>query len=199
MTRSELRSAARGLWWLLLARGILTIIFGLFALFAPGTALLALVIVFAVYAVLDGVMAITLGLRHRRAEAHWGWHIAQGVISVLAGIVAFAWPGVTVLAILFVIAFWSIVNGVAATAESFTMRKRGSRDWGWTLARGILSVLLGIVLIAQPGPGLLTLLWLVGTFCLILGIIIVLWAVRLRAVARALITDTTSGPPPHAP
>jgi uncharacterized membrane protein HdeD (DUF308 family) len=118
-------------------------------------------------------------------------------VSVI-GIVAFAWPGVTVLAILFVIAFWSIVNGVAATAESFTMRKRGSPDWGWTLARGILSVLLGIVLIAQPGAGLLTLLWLVGTFCLIFGIIIVLWAFRLRALARTLTTDTRSGPPPRA-
>ena len=151
MTTYEPQAAVRGVWWLVLIRGILAILFGLFALFAPGTALLALVFVFGAYAIIDGITAIIAGVRHRKGESHWGWQVFQGVVSVIAGIIAFTWPGVTVLAILFVIAFWSIISGIAQIVESFTMRKRGLSSWGWTLAGGIVSVLFGIVLLASPG------------------------------------------------
>jgi uncharacterized membrane protein HdeD (DUF308 family) len=180
MTTYEPQAAVRGVWWLVLIRGILAILFGLFALFAPGTALLALVLVFGAYAIIDGITAIIAGIRHRKDESHWGWQVFQGVVSLIAGIIAFVWPGVTVLAILFVIAFWSIIGGVAQIVESFTMRKRGLSSWGWTLAGGIVSVLFGIVLLAWPGAGLITLLWLVGVFALVFGVIFVVWALRLR-------------------
>jgi uncharacterized membrane protein HdeD (DUF308 family) len=183
MTRSDLENAAGGLWWLVLLRGILAILFGLFALFAPATALLALVFVFGAYAILDGITAVVTGVRHRKSEGHWVWTVVQGVISIAAGIVAFVWPGVTVLAILFVIAFWLIVSGIAEIMQSFQMRKRASRTWGWMLAAGIISVLFGIALIVQPSAGLLTLLWLVGAYAVVFGVIIVVWAFRLRGAA----------------
>jgi uncharacterized membrane protein HdeD (DUF308 family) len=185
MTTYEPQAAVRGVWWLVLIRGILAILFGLFALFAPGTALLALVFVFGAYAIIDGITAIIAGVRHRKGESHWGWQVFQGVVSVIAGIIAFTWPGVTVLAILFVIAFWSIISGVAQIVESFTMRKRGLSSWGWTLAGGIVSVLFGIVLLAWPGTGLITLLWLVGVFAIVFGVIFVVWALRLRKAPAA--------------
>jgi len=184
---ADLTAAVRGLWWLVLLRGILAILFGLFALFAPGTALLALVFVFGAYAILDGVTALFLGVRHRKEDPHWVWHLVQGVVSVLAGIIAFAWPGVTVLAILFVIAFWSIVGGIAEVAESFMMRKRGGEGWGWVLAAGIVSVLFGIVLLVSPSAALITLLWLVGVYAIVVGVIIVVWAVRLRRAVGAAV------------
>src|SRR3954470_24935887 len=123
MTTYEPQATLRGVWWLVLIRGILAILFSLFALFAPGRALLVLVLVFGAYAIIDGITAIIAGIRHRKGESHWGWQVFQGVVSVIAGIIAFTWPGVTVLAILFVIAFRSIVNGVGQLVESFTMRK----------------------------------------------------------------------------
>lgn len=182
---ADVTAAVRGVWWLVLLRGILAILFGLFALFTPGTALLALVFVFGAYAILDGVTALVVGIRHRGEDRHWGWHVVQGVVSVLAGIIAFVWPGVTVLAILFVIAFWSIVGGIAEIAESFMMRKRGGEGWGWMLAAGIVSVLFGIVLLVSPGAALITLLWLVGVYAIVFGVIIVVWAVRLRRAVSA--------------
>jgi uncharacterized membrane protein HdeD (DUF308 family) len=185
MTTYEPQAAVRGVWWLVLIRGILAILFGLFALFAPGTALLALVFVFGAYAIIDGITAIIAGVRHRKGESHWGWQVFQGVVSVIAGIIAFTWPGVTVLAILFVIAFWSIISGIAQIVESFTMRKRGLSSWGWTLAGGIVCVLFGIVLLAWPGTGLITLLWLVGVFAIVFGVIFVVWALRLRKAPAA--------------
>ena len=182
---ADVTAAVRGLWWLVLLRGILAILFGLFALFAPGGALLALVFVFGAYAILDGVTALVVGIRHRQEDPHWVWHLVQGVVSVLAGIIAFVWPGVTVLAILFVIAFWSIVGGIAEVAESFMMRKRGGEGWGWVLAAGIVSVLFGIVLLVSPSAALITLLWLVGIYAIVFGVIIIVWAVRLRRAVGA--------------
>jgi uncharacterized membrane protein HdeD (DUF308 family) len=176
---------ARAVWWLVLLRGILAVLFGLFALFAPATALLALVFVFGAYAVLDGITAIVAGVRHRREEPHWVWHLVEGAISLVAGIVAFAWPGVTALAILYVIAFWSVFTGVSEIMESFAMRRRGAPMWGWVLAAGILGVLLGIVLVLAPGGGLLTLLWLLGIYAVIFGVIIIVWALRLRRAVTA--------------
>lgn len=187
MTTSELGSAVRAVWWMVLIRGVLAIVFGLIALFSPGSALTALVLVFGVYAILDGIMAVVLGVRHRRSESHWGWQVAQGAISVIAGVVALALPGVTALAILFVIAFWSIVNGVAVAMQSFMMRRQGVSSWGWVLASGVLSVLFGILLVIQPGAGLLTLLWLVGSFAVAFGVIVVVWAFRLRSAVKAVV------------
>jgi uncharacterized membrane protein HdeD (DUF308 family) len=176
---------ARTVWWLVLLRGVLAVLFGLFALFAPGATLLALVYVFGAYAVLDGVTAVVAGVRHRRQEAHWVWHLVEGVISVLAGIVAFAWPGITALVILYVVAFWSVFTGVSEIMESFAMRRRGSPTWGWMLAAGVLGVLFGIVLLVAPGGGLLTLLWLVGVYSVVFGVIVVGWAFRLRNAVGA--------------
>ena len=190
MTGAEPGVVVRGLWWLLLVRGILSILFGVFALAAPASALLALVLVFGFYAVLDGVMAVVLGVRQRREQSHWGWQVVQGVVSVLAGIVAFVFPGVTVLAILLVIAAWSIVGGVTAIAQSFTMRRAGVAEWGWTLAGGVVGILFGIALLVQPGAGLLTLLWLVGAFSVVIGVLVVVWAFRLRRAAAAVGAET---------
>ncbi|WP_143770580.1 HdeD family acid-resistance protein [Pseudonocardia dioxanivorans] len=189
---SGVESIARGVWWLVLLRGILGILFGLILLFTPGTALLALVFVFGIYAVLDGITAVVAGIRHRSQDNHWGWHVVQGVISVAAGIVAFVWPGVTVLAILFVIAFWSIVNGIAQISESLAMRRNGSTTWGWMLAAGILSIVFGILLLVWPKIGLVSLLWIAGIYALVFGIVVVVWAFRLRSAISAVAGSGTA-------
>jgi uncharacterized membrane protein HdeD (DUF308 family) len=173
----------RAVWWLVLVRGVLAVLFGLFALFAPGSALLALVFVFGAYAVLDGITAVAAGVRHRRDEAHWVWHVVEGVISIAAGVVAFAWPGVTALVILYLVAFWSVFTGVSEIVEAFAMRRRGAPMWAWVLVAGVLGVLLGVVLVLAPGAGLLTLLWLLGIYSVLFGVIVIVWALRLRRAA----------------
>ena len=182
---ADLTAAARGIWWLVLLRGILAILFGLFALFAPGTALLALVFVFGAYAILDGVTALAVGIRHRKDDPHWVWHVVQGVVSVLAGVIALIWPGVTALALLFVVAFWAIVLGIGEIGGAFASRKSGSNAWGWTLAAGILNVIFGVLLLIWPASGILTLIWLVAIFTLAGGIALIVLAFRVRSVTRS--------------
>jgi len=119
-----------------LIRGVLAVVFGLYALFAPASALLALVFVFGFYAIMDGVAALVVGFRHRRTS-HWGWHVAQGVVSLIAGLIALFWPGPTLLALVFIIAVWSIVLGVAIAVPALVpVLDRWSRHlegsvYGW--------------------------------------------------------------------
>lgn len=188
--------ATGGAWWLVLLRGILAILFGLFALLAPASALLALVLVFGAYAVVDGVTAVVAGVRHRRTESHWVWQIVQGIVSIAAGAVAFAWPGVTVLAILYVIAFWAIVMGVSQIVESVAMRRQTSGTWGWMLAGGAVGVLLGLTLLIVPGAGLLTLLWLVGVYSVAVGVLLAVWGIRLRTPGDPVVGEAPGGAAP---
>lgn len=182
---TSVQAAAKTVWWMILVRGVLAVILGLIALFSPGIALLSLVYVFAFYALLDGVMAIVAGIRWRASMPHWGWVIVQGVVSVLAGIVALVWPGLTVLTLLLVIGFWAIVLGITQIVEAFRSRKLGASWWGWTLAAGILGVLFGIALLMQPGAGILALLWVLATFALASGIVQIILAFRVRSLARS--------------
>jgi uncharacterized membrane protein HdeD (DUF308 family) len=181
---TNIKSAAKAVWWLVLLRGIFMVIFGLIALVSPGIALLTLVWLFGFYAILDGVAAIMIGIR-TRGEPHWVWTIVQGVVSVLAGVIALIWPGLTALALLFVVAFWAIVLGIGEIGGAFASRRRRSTSWGWTLAAGILNVIFGILLLIWPASGILTLVWLVGIFTLVGGLALIVLAFRVRSVATS--------------
>lgn len=181
---TNVKSVAKAVWWLVLLRGIFMVIFGIIALVSPGIALLTLVWLFGLYAILDGIAAIVIGVR-TRGEPHWVWAIVQGVVSVLAGVIALIWPGVTALALLFVVAFWAIVMGIGEIGGAFASRRSGSSAWGWTLAAGILNVVFGILLLIWPASGILTLVWLVGIFTLAGGIALILLAFRVRSVAKS--------------
>lgn len=178
------RSVAQTMWWLVLVRGILMVLFGILALVSPGIALLTLVWLFGVYAILDGVTAVVIGVRSR-GEPHRVWTVVQGVVSVLAGLVALIWPGLTALALLFVIAFWAIIMGIVEIGGAFASRRSGSGAWGWTLAAGILNVVFGVLLLIWPAGGILALVWLVGIFALAGGIALVVLAFRVRSAASA--------------
>jgi len=181
---AQLGALLKTAWWLVLIRAVLLVAFGIITLSSPGLALVAMVFVFGFYAIMDGVTAVYLGIRSRGTERSWGWIVAQGVISVLAGLVALVWPGVTALSLLFVIAFWALVLGVAAIAEGFRSRRTDDR-WGWTVAKGALDVVFGVLLLVWPATGILALLWLVGVFAVVGGIMLAVLAFRIRALAKA--------------
>jgi uncharacterized membrane protein HdeD (DUF308 family) len=188
---TNIKSIAKAVWWLVLLRGILMALFGIIALVSPGIALLTLIWLFGFYALLDGVTAIVIGFR-TRGEPHWVWTVVQGVISVLAGLVALVWPGATAFALLFVVAFWAIMLGFGEIAGAFTSRRGGSGAWGWTLAAGVLNVLFGVVLLIWPASGILTLVWLVGVFSLIGGVTLVVLSFKVRSVARSMRAEVDS-------
>ncbi|WP_285725793.1 HdeD family acid-resistance protein [Psychromicrobium xiongbiense] len=186
---NELYSASRRLWWLVLVRGIVAVLLGLFALFSPSTTVLVLVTVFGVYALVDGVSAIGMALGSRRELSRWGWVLFEGVVSVLAGLVAILWPvfsaAVTAVVIGFIIGFWAALLGVLQISQSITLRRQPSPVWGWVLASGILTLLWGIFVLAVPGIGLLTVLWIFSLFALVFGAWTIALSLRIRSGVNA--------------
>lgn len=162
---------------LVVLRGVLVLAFGLAVLLTPGLAVLALIYLFAAYALVDGIAAIVLGIRHRAERPGWGWAIVQGVISVIAGLVAFALPGSAALALLFVVAFWAILAGVVTAISANEVRKHDG-PWGWIAVRAVLDVAFGVLLLVWPASGILAMLWLVGGFAIVTGIVLIAQAFR---------------------
>ncbi|HEX2741771.1 MAG TPA: HdeD family acid-resistance protein [Rubrobacter sp.] len=170
-----------GNWWALLLRGIAAVLFGLAALFWPGLTLYVLVIFFGAYVLVDGVFAIAAGIRGSGGR---GWLLlAEGVLGVLAGLVALFWPGISALVLLYVIAAWAIFTGILKVVIAISLRREIENEWLMILS-GVLSVVFGVVLAALPGVGLLSLVWLVGIYALIFGVALIVLGFRVRGHRR---------------
>ena len=174
--------AIRRNWWMLVVRGVLAIIFGLIVLLVPRIALLALVYVFAAYALIDGLMAVYIAIRERGSLSRWGRVLFEGILGIIIGIVAFIHPGFTALVLLYVVAIWAVVTGIMEIATAFAIRGFAAREWALGLA-GVLSIIFGIVLFIFPGAGILSILWLVGIYAIIFGILFIVRAFQLRSWA----------------
>jgi uncharacterized membrane protein HdeD (DUF308 family) len=167
-------------WWLFLLRGIFGIIFGCIALIFPGATILSLVIVFSAYMLVDGVTAIISAVRAiRRKEDRWGVLIFEGLLNIAVGIAAFLWPGLTVVAFVWLIASWAIVTGGLMTAAGFHLNIDHGR-W-WLILGGLLSLAYGVLLIITPLIGAVVLTWWLGAYALAFGIALVIFSFKLRS------------------
>jgi uncharacterized membrane protein HdeD (DUF308 family) len=170
-------------WWTLALRGVAAILFGLVSFMLPGLSLLALVTLYGVYAVVDGAFNLVLAVRGRRTGRRWGSLVFQGVASIAAGVLTFVWPGITAFALLFVIAFWALVSGVAQVAAAIRLRKQIRGEWLLALT-GMLSIALGVLLIAFPGAGALALVFWIAGYAVVIGGLLLALAFKLRNWAR---------------
>ena len=152
-------------------------LFGLAALFWPGITLYVLIIFFGAYALVDGVFAISAGIRGSGGR-RWVF-LAEGVLGILAGLIAFFYPGMTAFVLLYVIAFWAILTGLLRIVMAIWLRREIENEWFLVLS-GVISVLFGVILAALPGPGLLALVWVVGIYELILGVALIVLGFEVR-------------------
>jgi uncharacterized membrane protein HdeD (DUF308 family) len=167
-------------WWVLAVRGALAVLFGLLALIWPGITVLALVLLFGAYALVDGVMALYTALFDRgRTGGRGGWLVLEGVAGVLAAIGAFVWPGITALVLLYLIAAWALVTGVAEILAAIRLRREIEGEWLMILS-GALSILFGLLAFLFPGAGALAVVWLIATYAIAFGVVMVILAFRLR-------------------
>ena len=166
-------------WWALALRGLVAILFGLAALFWPGLILAVLIVLFGAYALVDGILAIIAAFRSSGRGMRRTLLLIEGAIGILFGILALFWPGLTALALLYFIAFWAIFSGIARIVMAVMLRREIENEWSIAFS-GVLSVILGIVLILLPGAGLLAYTWLIGIFALAVGIALIYYAFRAR-------------------
>ena len=180
---SPVRSLATTIWWLMLARGILALIFGVVAVVAPVSTLAALLIIFGVFSVVDGLVAVVGGIATRGTS--WGWVVFNGLLGIVIGVIALRYPETTLLAMVLVIAAWALVTGFFAIFGAIEGRREGGRAWGWTLVSGVLSVLLGLLFTLDPVAGAGTLVLMTGIYAVLLGATWIGVALTVRSEARS--------------
>ena len=155
-------------WWVYLLQGIATVLFGLAALVWPVVALLSLFVLFAVFAVIVGIFRVVASLLNRQ-ESGWWLVLLSGIASIVAGIVAFAWPGLTALVLLYVIAAQALLFGVTALWQTVRNWSEAQEKW-MLLLSGISAIIFGILAFFWPGATALTIAWVIGIYAVIFGV-----------------------------
>lgn len=164
--------------WALILQGIIAIAFGIIAIFLPGTALGGLAIVFGIYALVDGFLALLSLVRGPERSYGTRWTRAiQGVIGIVFGIAALVWTRPTVLAMLYIIAVWAIIVGVLRIIGATALHHRIERRW-LVIVSGAIALIFGLAVIIRPEQGLSALLTVVGFFAVIYGIAQVLLGIQ---------------------
>jgi len=174
----------RRYWWMLLIRGIVAVLFGLAAIVWPGLTALVLVYLFGAFAFVDGIVAVVVSLQERTIVPRWWVLLIEGIVGILIGILTFFSPTVTALALLYLIAAWAIITGILEIAAAFSMRRALVLEWTLAIA-GILSILLGILLAIQPASGILAVVWIIGIYAIVFGVLLIIRAFQFRSAATA--------------
>ncbi len=169
-------------WWILLLRGVLAVILGILALAVPGVTALALALLFGAYALIDGIFAVVASIRMTHTDAKWGWLLAEGVLGVLFGIAALAFPGITLLLLVYIVAAWAIVTGITAISTAWRVRKMIAGEWLWMLV-GALSIAFGIVVAFEPGAGVFAVVYTFAFYAILTGVTFIGLSFRLRSAS----------------
>jgi uncharacterized membrane protein HdeD (DUF308 family) len=170
-------------WWLVVLRGVAAIIFGILAFAWPGAALLTIVLFWAAFAMVDGVLAIIAAVKGGNPMPRW-WLAIVGVAGIVAGALAFLIPGLAALVLLTFIAVWAIILGVMEIYGAIKLRKEIEGEW-LLILNGALAVAFGILLLWRPTTGALALIYIIAAYAVIIGVIYVAFGLKLKKHAPA--------------
>ena len=166
-------------WWLVVLRGVLAILFGLSAFVWPGITWLTLIIIFGVYAIIDGGIAVGTGIARTKDSPRWWTFLLEGLVSIAAGVIALIRPDLATLVLVYMIAAWAVFTGILEIVAAVRLRREIDNEWFLALG-GLLSIGLGVLLFLQPAAGSLALIWMIGGYALAFGILLVILGIRLR-------------------
>ena len=169
-------------WWVFAIRGIAALVFGILAFIWPETTLTVLVLLFGAYVLVDGVSLLVALVRGDKLARRHGWAVAiMGVLGIVAGVVTFVAPGLTALALLYLVAFWAITTGTFQAIAAIQLRREIDNEF-WMALGGVASIVFGVLLVASPGDGLISLVWLVGLWSVVFGVSSLGLAYRLHGI-----------------
>ncbi len=178
-------------WWTFVLRGAIAIVLGVLAFVVPGPTLVALIAVFAAYAIVDGVLAIIAGARTDRGP-RW-WFIIGGIAGIAIGLFTIYSPGTTAIALVLLIGIWSIATGAAQILAAWQLRREIEGELLLVIG-GVISIIFGVYLVVAPGPGVLAVLWLIGLYAIFAGVLYVAEGFRHRQDDRKSSSETTGSP-----
>jgi uncharacterized membrane protein HdeD (DUF308 family) len=177
-------------WWMLAIRGLVAVLFGIAAFLWPGITLWVLVALFGAYALVDGIFALFAAFTRDVERRRWWALLFEGLVGIAVGVLTFIWPGLTAFGLLYLIAFWAIVTGVFEVITAVRLRHEIRDEWLMALI-GVLSIVFGFLLVAFPLTGALSVVWIIGAYALVIGVVMIALAFKLRSLR------TPSGEAPH--
>jgi len=180
-------------WWVLVIRGLFAILFGVITLLWPDITVFALVTIFGAFVMLDGLIEIWVGFANRGREQHWRPDALLGVASVVIGVVAIGWPGITAIVAMYVVASWMIVLGGLMVYQGIRLREEIAGDL-WVISTGALSLVLGIAFMIFPGAGVVSLAWAIAFSIIVLGVLMVKIGWGVGGIERTLQAEAMRSP-----
>jgi uncharacterized membrane protein HdeD (DUF308 family) len=181
MNELSLSSGPANQWGWIVFRGLAAIVFGVLAFAWPEPTLAALVLLWGIYALMDGVLALIAAFQ-MRVDDRPVWPLAiVGLLGIAAGTLTFVWPGITALMLLMFIAAWSIVMGIFQIVTAIQIRKLIDKEWLLGLS-GVLSVTFGVLMFIYPQAGALAAIWVIGAYAIVFGLLLIALGLRLRSL-----------------
>jgi len=168
-------------WWLTLLRGLIWILFGIVVFTQPTISLVTLTLTFGVFALVDGISNVMHAIGGHRNNEHWWILLLIGLCGIGIGLLTFPKPAITTLVLLFYVAIWAIGTGLLEIVAAIHLRKEIHGEFWLALAR-LLSIAFGMLLVARPAAGVLSVLWLIAGYATAFGVMLVVLAFRVRGV-----------------
>ena len=182
---SELKSCLAKEWWVILTRGVLAILFGIILFFLPGTGVLTFVFIFAFTAILDGILGVKMGISLKNQVDNWWAVLLGGIAGILAGILAMIYPINAALVLLIFIAVWTIMLGAFQIIAGIKLREQIEDEW-FIILSGVLSILVGALLLANPISGTLALVWAGALFAIFYGVMLVVASFKFKKLNQEI-------------
>jgi len=166
-------------WWLVVLRGVLAILFGFTAFVWPDLTWVVLIMMFGIYTLVDGLVAVGTGLSRAKDSPRWWAFLVEGLVSIVAAVVALIWPQLTALIMVLVIAVWAVLTGILEIIAAVRLRHEINNEWLLALG-GILSIALGVFLFLRPIAAGIAIIWTVASYAVIFGVLLIALGFRLR-------------------
>lgn len=172
-------------WWVPVLRGVAAIVFGVIALWYPGLTLAVLVIFFGAWVLVDGIFRVIGAIAGHASDADWGFHLIIGIVGIIIGVLTFRAPRITALALLIYIAAWALMIGASEIALAIKLRKEIKGEW-FLILMGLASIIFAVLLLWNPAPGALALIWLIGSYAIVFGLLAIFLGFKLRSLPTML-------------
>jgi uncharacterized membrane protein HdeD (DUF308 family) len=182
----DARALCRRTWWVFLVGGLASVIFGVLAFINPGIALLVLAMFFAAAVLVDGAFNAVGAVQHRDKDGWW-LMLLLGILGVVIGAFALLKPPISMLALIYLVAFQAIFAGVLIVGLGYKVRKATEREWILYLT-GALSVLFGILVIVNPGAGGVAIVYTIAVWAILVGALKVWFSFKVKNLPERIAT-----------
>lgn len=179
----ELKQGVKN-WWISLILGILYVVVALSLMFSPFSGYAALSVLFSISMLFSGLLEISFAVSNRKTVSSWGWYLTGGIIDLILGFYLIAYPLLSMEIIPFIIAFWLMFRGFSLFGYSMDLRRYGTKDWGWYIAFGILSIICSLIILWQPSVGAIYAVYMISFAFLIIGFFRIMLAFELKNLHR---------------